>query len=117
MRILSYEGFEKYLDEIKLRSEVDNEISDALSKLNDDFMSINCNTSMCSIIELLEFIFDDEGSNWISHWVFDLDFGAKALEYPIKTSLGGEHKTYYLETSKQLYDFLIQELKYEGKIT
>lgn len=56
-------------------------------------------------LDLLKDVFDDKG-DWISYWVYELDFGKKAEEDSIQSKEG---KNIPIKTIKDLYILLTNE--------
>ena len=60
--------------------------------------------------KLLEFIFNDE-NQWISYWIFELEFGERYEDECIKWEDG---EVIPLKTAEDLYDLLIRNTKENG---
>lgn len=106
MKQMTLEQFTKYIEKIRLYYEVDKEVNSALNKLNDDFYNFSSSYSVITIVELLNFIFEDE-SDWLGYWLWELDFGKKYNEGSV--TLDG--KNISLKTIEDLYNMLIDNMK------
>lgn len=69
---------------------------------------IECNWWLndSQIVKLLEYIFDDEESEWISWWCWEKEFGNNK---DIDAFDENEQKI-ILDTSEQLYEFLLENM-------
>ena len=96
------------IEAIKLQDEHDNKCIDALSiLLPEDRIVIGYNNNWLAIalMSLLKIIFKDE-SEWISYWLYDLDFG-KQYKKGCVTSNG---KNCDISTPEKLYEFLMKTI-------
>lgn len=66
-----------------------------------------------TIISLLQFIFDDK-EQWISYWIYELDFGSKYQDGMIQDKDGNNIQ---LKTVDDLYDLLTGGLYARNDIT
>lgn len=64
------------------------------------------------VVNLLESIFDDKESQWISWWIWELNFGELYKE-GIITEVN--NASISLRTAEELYDFLIKNIKENKK--
>ena len=108
---LPREKFTKYITSIKNQS---NYIDD-LNSLNRKY---NIDASVCSssleddLVDLLVYIFNDNKNDWISYWIYELDFGEKAnsMTASIESDISETGSfAIPLETIYDLYDLLIAE--------
>lgn len=100
----SKDNFVFILDSLKKESDM---ISELYKEYNIDLIDCNWLLNETSVINLLEFIFDDEDTDWIGWWCWEKDFGRDK-----------EIDVYYdfndpiiLDTPDQLYDFLIKNIE------
>ena len=81
--------------------------------MNEVFKKYNCDGEvfppMCTetVIDLLEFIFNDK-NQWISYWIFELDFGKDYEDGYVKDEHG---EVIPLKTTEDLYDLLVRNMK------
>lgn len=108
---LPRDKFTKYITSIKNQS---NYIDD-LNSLNRKY---NIDTSVCSspleddLVDLLVYIFHDNKNDWISYWIYELDFGKTAdqMTASIESDISDTGSfSIPLETIDDLYDLLIAE--------
>lgn len=108
---LPREKFTKYITSIKRQSFY----IDDLNSLNRKY---NIDTSVCSspleddLVDLLVYIFNDNKNDWISYWIYELDFGEKAnsMTASIESDISETGSfAIPLETIDDLYDLLIAE--------
>lgn len=100
--MMEFSKFKKYIEAIENVSRLKEHISDI--RLNDKrrefelyFPSLEC-----EVTSLLEHIMEDKGE-WISYWVFELDFGKKYKDGMVTDADGSIIK---LQTVEDLYNFL-----------
>lgn len=85
-----------------------------LDRLNDVFKEFSMDNLVFStgledvIVKLLETMFYDSDTQWISYWVWELDFGAK---YTYRYITDENDKNIGLKTTESLYDFLLENMK------
>lgn len=105
-RLLSKEEFTKIIESYKKSFD----FTDELNKLFDRY---DCDGEIYppigseDVVTLLEFIFDDR-DEWISYWIFELDFGKEYEDGYIKDRDG---KHIPLKTSDNLYDLLVDNYR------
>lgn len=86
---------------------------DFTDEMNEVFKKYNCDGEvfppMCTetVIDLLEFIFNDK-NQWISYWIFELEFGERYEDGDIKN---GNGEVIPLKTTEDLYDLLVRNMK------
>ena len=108
--MLTYEEFEKHITAIQDQADLQNGLNDAVRVYNEkhpglgyiDFPSLAVN-----VVELLERLMGDQ-HEWISFWVWELDFGKEYRPGCVTDEHGKEIK---LETIRDLYIFLERESK------
>ena len=89
------------------------DFTDEMNDLFDKYkMDGNIYPPMCTemVVDLLEFIFNDE-NQWISYWIFELDFG-KDYEDGWVTQKDGA--VIPLKTVEDLYDLLVKNMEENG---
>ena len=108
---MDYETFESIMTEIK---EV-NDFQDHLMSICKDFNRNNHSGSeadfylpdlSCTCVKLLEQIFDDK-YDWISYYMWELDFGRAYKDGMITRKDGSNIR---LESFRDLYDLLIENM-------
>lgn len=104
-RVLSFENFKKYLDSIKNLWDFEDEMNTVIRTHGGDDCSI-WPSGWTDILSLLEFIFNDK-EEWISYWIYELDWGKEYEDDMIKDENGLSVK---LQTEKDLYHLLLQNM-------
>lgn len=100
--MLTFEQFEKYINEIKKRNDRLDEICDVLGGcewLFDIHMADE-------VISLLSYIMNDK-DDWIAYWVYEQEFGTKWVDD--ETASQADGTPIVLRTTRQLYDYLVKE--------
>ena len=103
---------EKFIEVIEKIQEID-DLSNAINSLyytskneiirdfaNASFMTVNSSL----VVELLEFMFNDNDANWISYYCWELNFGRDSKIDSV-TNLDGTPIP--MESTSDLYNFLI----------
>ena len=103
---MSKESFCKVMDNYKSMFNFTDEMNDLFDKYKIDG---NIYPPMCTetVIDLLEFIFNDK-NQWISYWIFELDFGKDYEDGYVKDEHG---EVIPLKTTEDLYDLLVRNMK------
>ena len=103
---MSKESFCEVMDNYRSMFDFTDEMNDLFDKYK---MDGNIYPPMCTetVIDLLEFIFNDK-NQWISYWVFELEFGKQYEDECIKWEDG---EVIPLKTAEDLYDLLIRNMK------
>ena len=107
--IMSKESFCRVMDNYK-------SMWNFTDDMNEVFKKYNCDGEvfppMCTetVIDLLEFIFNDK-NQWISYWIFELEFGKQYEDECIKYEDG---EVIPLKTAEDLYDLLIRNMEENG---
>lgn len=104
--MITFEEFEKQINDIKRITAFNDNINCLTVKYNKEckdqaelmFPSLESN-----VIWLLRKIMNDKG-DWISYWIYELDFGTKYHEGCVTDENG---KNINLETVKDLWSFLL----------
>ena len=92
----------------ELRDKINGLMRNARDNIRNDFMNAGgimiCHTDI--VIELLEYMFNDEQTDWIGWWIYEYGFTQSndAKVYDSKGNVIVE-----LKTAGDLYDFLISE--------
>ena len=104
--VMSKESFCEVMDNYRSMFDFTDEMNDLFDKYK---MDGNIYPPMCTetVIDLLEFIFNDK-NQWISYWVFELEFGKQYEDECIKWEDG---EVIPLKTAEDLYDLLIRNMK------
>ena len=104
--IMSRESFCKVMNNYRSMFDFTDEMNDLFDKYK---MDGNIYPPMCTetVVDLLEFIFNDE-NQWISYWIFELDFG-KNYEDGWVTQKDGA--VIPLKTVEDLYDLLVKNME------
>lgn len=104
--IMSKESFCQVIDNYKSMWDFTDEMNDLFDKYK---MDGNIYPPMCTetVIDLLEFIFNDK-NQWISYWIFELEFGKQYEDECIKWEDG---EVIPLKTAEDLYDLLVRNMK------
>lgn len=108
MAKLSFENFKRHIKDIQLMSELQDRIDDAKYNFNKSETKEEFHflfpTGIDNIIELLAMLTNDR-DEWISYWIYELDFGkrADALE-----CTDGEGNIIPLHTIEDLWTVLNQ---------
>lgn len=109
--MISKEQFVEIIDRLRETNDFVNETNEKARKLKDAvesdfFATMSLTVSHESIVlQLLENIFND--ADYISWWLYDLDYGRKYKEYCIQDVDGNAID---VSTAEKLYDFLISEM-------
>lgn len=104
--IMSKESFYKVIDDYKTMFDFTDEMNELFDKYKTDG---NIYPPMCTktVTDLLEFIFNDK-NQWISYWIFELDFGKK-YEDGLVTQKDGT--IIPLKTVEDLYNLLVKNME------
>lgn len=111
--MISRNEFIKIIDRLRETNDFVNEVNDKSRNLRDSIMSDFFNASSLSIsfedivVNLLEDMFD--GTDMISWWLYDLDYGREYKRGCLKDCNG---KNINVSDSGKLYDYLIKEMGY-----
>lgn len=97
--------FIQILNDLQKESDV---LSELYQKYRIDFIDCDWLRNDISAIKLLEFIFDDEESQWIDWWCWETDFGRDENMGQI---FDEDDNIIRVENSDQLYDFLIGNME------
>ena len=103
--VLSFESFKKYLDSIKNLWDFEDEMNTVIRTHGGDDCSI-WPSGWVDILSLMEFIFNDK-EEWISYWIYELDWGKEYEDGIIKDKNGLSIK---LQTAKDLYNVLLKNM-------
>lgn len=112
MRKLSLDEFKKYIGRIKTVEDFEDDLSSLSYKFNctnrcmeESYFSFP--TLVQTTIDLIGFIMEDKG-DWISYWIYELEYGKKYFDGCISYENGENIK---LETVEDLYNFLVEKGK------
>lgn len=108
--IMSKESFCQVIDNYKSMWDFTDEMNDLFRKYKSDGEVF---PPMCTgtVIDLLEFIFNDE-NQWISYWIFELDFGK---DYEDGDAKDADESNIPLKTVEDLYDLLVKNMEENGE--
>ena len=114
---MDYGRFKKTIEKIKYMDRFQDKISDLCTEFNrnngmGEEMTIWFPSLVCTVIDLLEYMFDDEETNWISYFIFDLEYGEKYEDGMVTEEDGTIVK---LATIRDLYDMLTKNEKLKDK--
>jgi hypothetical protein len=103
--MITKETFTKYINRIQEFQEAEDKINLAGEILE---FSISFAEHEQLIVNILEDVFDDRESNWISYFIYDLSFGNDWHEGCIREKDGTDIS---LRNAGELYDLLMSEFK------
>lgn len=106
--MLTYEEFKKHIDAMIDTAAFQDGIGDLVRAYNtkqNDQVSLLLPSLITNVVELLERIMGDK-YEWISYWVWELDFGKEYRAGCVTDKNGQDIK---LESAHDLYRFLEQE--------
>lgn len=103
---LTKEEFVEKLNFIKERDEAQSQIGELFEKEFEDSIFWPYSRWQTEYINLLEKIMRDTENNWISYWVYELDYGEGYQDGYITDVDGSNIK---MQTAEDLYDFLVKE--------
>lgn len=102
---ITYEEFERYIDSIKMVLDVENSLmaisSDVRTKSKSEF-TLYYPSLISEVIELLGKAVGDK-DDWISYYIFELDFGKQSDFLQVKDCSGN---IIPLKTTKDLWDII-----------
>ena len=103
---MSKESFCRVMDNYKSMWNFTDDLNDLFRKYKSDG---EVYPPMCTetVIDLLEFIFNDK-NQWISYWIFELEFGERYEDGDVKNENGEDIP---LKTAEDLYDLLVRNMK------
>lgn len=107
MNILSRDDFCRTIYELKRNDEFIDKLNDLFSEFKRDD-AVYCTGLESTIVSLLETMFDDNQTNWISYWLWELNFGNDYKEGDVTEHDG---TIIPLRTAEELYDFLIKNME------
>lgn len=105
--MITKDDFCKIINDLKRNDEFLDDIRDVFRKHQKE-EQIYSTGLKDKIVNLLETIFDDNKTNWISYWIWELDFGEKYKEGDVTEKDG---IVIPLKTAEELYDFLIKNME------
>lgn len=106
--MIEFEKFERYLLELKELERLESKINDSLRELSPDFGGFSMLRATELILELLKDVTNDN-ADWISYYIYELDWGKEWKEGTITDTITG--KDIKLESIKDLYDLIVEEGK------
>ena len=99
---MKFSEFKRYIDAIENVVRLKDCMCDLRQKDKSREFELYFPSLECEVSRLLESIMEDKGE-WISYWIFELDFGRKYEDGAITEADGSIIK---LETVEDLYNFL-----------
>ena len=103
---LSKEQFCHIINFMKDRSAAQSKIDDLFSKEFTDSIFLPYSRYETEMLKLLEIVMHDTESNWISYFIYDLDFGKEWKEDSV---LSADNVPIPLRTPEELYNMLVEE--------
>lgn len=103
--MIPYKAFSNAIKGIKNYNRKMDRLSDAL-----EVEGIINDTTVGGFIDFMEAVFNDK-SEWISYWIYELDYGRKYTEGSITIEENGVKRTVPLKTTKHLYKVLVDNMK------
>jgi len=105
--MLSKPKFLKFITELQsLESDIE-DVHKSLQKLDPDFGGFYLSRVNTLIVQLLQESMNDK-EEWISYWIYELEFGSKWRKGTITDK---NKKDIKLQTAEDLYSYLIKENK------
>ena len=83
-------------------------LSDLYENYNIDLIDCNWLLNETHVIKLLEYIFNDEETEWISWWCWETNFGR---DEEFGAIFDEDDNIIRVDTAEQLYDFLIGNME------
>ena len=105
MEVISKEQFVKCIDFIIKRSEAQEKINELFTNEFEDAIFYPYFKYETAYVDLLELIFNDTENNWISYFIYELDFGRKWKPGMVTDDFGDVP----MSSAEELYDFLINK--------
>lgn len=103
---LTKEEFVKKLNFIKERDEAQSKIGELFEKEFEDSIFLPYSRWQAEYINLLEKIMRDTENNWISYWIYELDYGTKYKDGDVTETDGSIIR---MASAEDLYNFLVKE--------
>lgn len=110
--MITKKEFCKIIDDLKRNDEFLDDICDVFKKHQREEQIYSTGLED-TIVNLLETIFNDNKTNWISYWIWELDFGEKYNEGDVTKKDG---TIIPLKTVEELYDFLIKNMENNNNV-
>lgn len=107
--MLTKKQFITRMEELKELYKIEDEIRKAFKKLDPDFGYFSLGKPISLITNILEDTFHDE-SQWISYFIYDLDWGKRWTKKSITDNKG---KSIKMSTLSELYNVLTENLNKE----
>lgn len=101
--MITKNNFIKYINKIKELREIEDNLNSAGTKLVEFHISFAEYEQL--IVDILEDAFDDQKFNWVSYFIYELDFGSEWCQGCIE--MNGEDV--FLSNASELYDLLVSE--------
>jgi len=97
---MTYENFKKYMEFVKYRREFLRGLENLMGDYFGSWISLEGEYES-KYLDLLKDVFDDK-EDWISYWVYELDFGKEAK----KDTITDNGKNIPIKTIKDLYNLI-----------
>ena len=107
MAILNKKEFCEILNNIKKSEECMDSLNTIFKEYNKDIRIFDLLYGYSDLIKVLRVMFNDEISECIDYWIYDLNFGDKYKDGCITEADGTNIR---LKTAEDLYDYLIKEM-------
>ncbi|MDY0316871.1 MAG: hypothetical protein RBQ63_03800 [Acholeplasmatales bacterium] len=105
-KTITKQNFISYINKIKELQETEDAINSAGKNLVEFHISFAEHEQL--IIDILEDAFDDQEFNWISYWIYELEFGIK---WHIGCITDKDGISILLRDAGELYDLLVENME------
>ena len=99
--MLTFKDFKSHIDKLKILFEKEETFNDAIQKISFDGYTFIYGEAITQITDLLATIMEDQETQWIEYWIYDLDFGKNWRPYTV--SEGGACKSGEIYTKDKPY--------------
>lgn len=108
--MITLELFKEIIDAMHKQEEKEHKFADAMEDMLDGRFVPQLSVDLHTVLmKLLREAFDDR-CDWLSYWVYDMDFGAND-KMVTSMSTDGKEESIELDTVEKMYDFLIENKK------
>jgi hypothetical protein len=105
--MLTRDQFKEVMLELIELGKIEREVDAAMKKLSPDFMGFSFEKPMNIILKTLKYAMkDNTDSDWISYWIYELDYGKKAKA---RTVTGKNGRNIPIKTIDDLYNILVRK--------
>lgn len=105
---ITFEQFSKILAAISDMNELQDGLLDCINKYNkkqNEYGDLYIPSLEDQVVELLKVMFNDK-DDWISYWIYELEFGRKADKYTVADENGNNIP---LKTIEDLWNLLLED--------